>query len=351
MNGSTLHKVKQLATRPEVIGLLALMILLTILSSASFLFSRPTAAQTSAAESSTTGSEEVVAGNEVRDFAIHAPYWSTEPGFVSTIQMRNYRVDESLTVTPVLYLIGGREVTLDPITLNPSETRVLNINEALAARGETETIGAAEIRYRHETEGVFGANLTALNVTQSLIANFPLRMPQGTERLEGIWWFLDQDTDGFVAAQNTSAATIEVTPTLYVRGRPHRLAPLELQPHEMKLIRLRQELRSLGLETAKEGGIQLESSIPEALIAGGSLMNPAIGFSSEMRFGDPRLEAERVKALASSRTLHALNVSIGAPPPDMGLPDGSVLKPIMVLRNVEREMIRVQPVFKYRIGG
>lgn len=27
-------------------------------------------------------------------FAVYAPYWSTEPGFVSTIEMMNYRVDD-----------------------------------------------------------------------------------------------------------------------------------------------------------------------------------------------------------------------------------------------------------------
>jgi len=96
---------------------------------------------------------------DVFDFAIHAPYWSTEPGFISTIQMKNYRVDEPLTVTPVLYSLAGREIKLDPIRLNPSETQVLNINEALAAVGEASTVGAVEIRYRHVTEGVFGANL------------------------------------------------------------------------------------------------------------------------------------------------------------------------------------------------
>jgi hypothetical protein len=286
---------------------------------------------------------------DVFDFAIHAPYWSTEPGFVSTLQMKNYRVDEPLMVTPVLYPLGGRQIKLDSIRLNPSETQVLNINEALAARGEASTIGAVEIRYRHATEGVFGANLSVVNETQSLIYSFPLRSPQGTKRLEGVWWFWDADTDGFVAVHNTSAIAITVTPTLYVKERPYRLDRLQLQPHEMRLIPLRQELGNLGLEAASEGGIQLEASIPGTVVAGGALVNPAIGFSSEIRLGDPRLEAERVRRLANGRTLHALNVPIGAASPEMGLPAGTVLRPIMILRNVTGAVIRVQPVFKYQV--
>src|SRR5882757_1600398 len=61
-------------------------------------------------------------------FLIAAPYWSTSEGFVSTIEMKNYQVDQPLTVTPVLYPLNGREIILDPVTLNPSETRLLNIN-------------------------------------------------------------------------------------------------------------------------------------------------------------------------------------------------------------------------------
>lgn len=31
---------------------------------------------------------------DVTEFAVYAPYWSTEPGYVSTTEMMNYRVDE-----------------------------------------------------------------------------------------------------------------------------------------------------------------------------------------------------------------------------------------------------------------
>src|SRR5262245_26505869 len=87
-------------------------------------------------------------------FTIAAPYWSVEGGFISTIEMKNYRVDQSLTITPILYPLHGPEVALDAVTLNPSETRVLNINDALAARDKHFTVGAAEIRYKNTTESV-----------------------------------------------------------------------------------------------------------------------------------------------------------------------------------------------------
>src|SRR5215212_3177334 len=97
------------------------------------------------------------------NFLIAAPYWSVENGFVSTIEMKNYNVEEPLTITPILYPLHGPEIILTPITLNPSETRLLNLNDVLASYGRQFTVGAAEIRYSQLTEGVFGANLTVLN--------------------------------------------------------------------------------------------------------------------------------------------------------------------------------------------
>ncbi|HXG91421.1 MAG TPA: hypothetical protein VNN73_03510 [Blastocatellia bacterium] len=102
------------------------------------------------------------------------------------------------------------------------------------ARGETATVGAAEIRYSHVTESVFGANLTSVNVGKSLIYSAPLRGPEDAKQLEGIWWFWDSGTDGFVAVQNASPENVTVTPTLYVQERGYRLEPMQMNPHEMK---------------------------------------------------------------------------------------------------------------------
>lgn len=259
--------------------------------------------------------------------------------------MKNYRVDMALTVTPVLYPLGGRESILGSITLNPSETRVLNINEALAASGDPAREGAVELRYSNENEGILGANMTVLNESKSLIYNFLLREPQTTRQLEGLWWLMDSDTDAFVAVLNTSATATTVTPTLYVKQRPYRLQAIQLASHEVKLINVRQELRNIGLKKLTEGGIQLESSVEGALIAGGGLMNPTTGFSAPIRMSDPRLDAHMAKRLG--QTQHALNIPIGEPPVEMGLPAGSMLAPILNVRNVASEVIRVRPVFRY----
>lgn len=284
------------------------------------------------------------------NFLIAAPYWSVENGFVSTIEMKNYHVEEPLTITPILYPRNGPEIILTPITLNPSETRLLNINDVLATYGKQFTVGAAEIRYSQLTEGVFGANLTVLNSSKSLIYNFQFRFPEMTARLEGLWWFYDKQTDGFVAVQNTSEKNVTVVPTLYVHEQPHQLQLIELGPHKTQLIELRRELNRLK-EDEIAGGINLQASESGAIIAGGGLVNPEIGFSAPLRMDDPDMQGMRAKHLG--QTIHALAVMIGADDPmmSMGLPASARMNPIINLRNVSGHTIQVSPVFRYQAGN
>lgn len=304
----------------------------------------------SGAQTNKEPAPESTAKAENLNFLIAAPYWCTDKGFVSTIEMKNYHVEQPLTITVILYPLDGPEIILTPMTLNPSETRLLNINEVLASYGKHFTAGAAEIKYSQLTEGVFGANLTVLNAPKSLIYNFQFRLPEMTSRLEGLWWFYDNRTEGFIAVQNTSDKNVTVIPSFYVRERRHRLELVQLGPHKTKLIDLRRELSKLRVDDVA-GGIKLESSESGAVIAGGGLVNPEIGFSAPLRMDDPDMQAMRAKKLG--QTLHALAVTIGADDPlmSMGLPASARMNPIINLRNVSGQPIQVKPVFRYQAGN
>ncbi|MGC2474773.1 MAG: hypothetical protein WA485_10590 [Candidatus Sulfotelmatobacter sp.] len=49
-----------------------------------------------------------------------APYWTSEPGWTTELQLKNNLLKASLTVTPVLRLASGKEITLDPTTIPPN---------------------------------------------------------------------------------------------------------------------------------------------------------------------------------------------------------------------------------------
>jgi hypothetical protein len=163
--------------------------------------------------------------------------------------------------------------------------------------------------------------------------------------------FYDNNTDGFIAVQNTSDKNVTVVPTVYVRQRPYQLDLVQLGPHKTKLIELRRELRKLQTEHVSAGGITLESSQSGAVIAGGGLSSPEIGFSAPLRMDDPDLQAMRAKRLG--QTLHALGVMIGADDPtmSMGLASSARMNPIVNLRNVSNQTIQVTPVFRYQAGN
>jgi hypothetical protein len=333
-------------SRPRVV-LLSLFLIFSLATFWIFFASlSPSGAQTT--KDSTTASQAKV---ENLNFLIAAPYWSVENGFVSTIEMKNYHVTDPLTVTPILYPVDGPEIVLTPITLNPSETRLLNINDALASYGKNFTVGAAELKYNQLTEGVFGANLTVVNAPRSLIYNFQFRLPETTSRLEGLWWFYDKNTDGFIAVQNTGDKNVSVVPTIYIRQRPYHLDLIQLGPHKTKIIELRRELRKLQADDVSAGGITLEASQSGAVIAGGGLSSPDIGFSAPLRMDDLEMQTMRAKRLG--QTLHALGVMIGADDPmmSMGLPSSARMNPIINLRNVSRKTIQVTPVFRYQAGN
>ena len=190
-----------------------------------------------------------------------------------------------------------------------------------------------------------------LNKEKSLIYDFQFRMPEMSSRLEGLWWFYDEHTDGFIAVENTSDDVVTATPTFYAQQHPRQLEPLHLQPHEMRLIELRKELNELQLEGTTGGGVTIESSKPNAVIAGGGLVNPEIGFTAPLRMDDPEMQAMRTSRLG--RTLYALMVSIGEDSSmmGMGLPPGTLMNPIVNLRNVTDGNIGVKLVFRYQAGS
>jgi hypothetical protein len=61
--------------------------------------------------------------------------WMTDANFKSSIYLKNGIGISPLTVAPILYLSNGTKYTLPTVTLEPSGTAVVNINDALRDKG------------------------------------------------------------------------------------------------------------------------------------------------------------------------------------------------------------------------
>jgi hypothetical protein len=68
---------------------------------------------------------------------VFAPYWSSDPGWETELQLKNNLPSESLTVTPVLRLASGEEIALNPVTIAPNASATVEINQALLQHSPT----------------------------------------------------------------------------------------------------------------------------------------------------------------------------------------------------------------------
>jgi hypothetical protein len=60
---------------------------------------------------------------------VFAPYWTSEPGWETELQLKNNLTTGPLTVTPVLRLSSGQEIPLDPVTIAPKVSVSVWVNE------------------------------------------------------------------------------------------------------------------------------------------------------------------------------------------------------------------------------
>ena len=60
---------------------------------------------------------------------IVAPFWTLEPGWHTSLEIRNNNATDVIAVTPVLRTNEGREVTLPVVSLHPDEARTLDLQQ------------------------------------------------------------------------------------------------------------------------------------------------------------------------------------------------------------------------------
>src|ERR1700722_18630303 len=62
---------------------------------------------------------------------VFAPYWTSEPGWETELQLKNNLSSGSLTAMPVLRLASGEEIALEPVTIASNASASVEINQAL----------------------------------------------------------------------------------------------------------------------------------------------------------------------------------------------------------------------------
>jgi hypothetical protein len=301
-----------------------------------------------------SGWEAKPAPDQPVEYAVWSPYWTVQSGFTSTMEIKNNRAKETLRVVVSLYFAGGEEYHLDPISLGPRQTIVMNLNRvveslpvSVAERAAKE--GTAEVKFGGPNNAALMGSISVTNPEQGIAWNFrlyPVKLTLAVTPLRGLFWFHDEGTDGFVAVQNASEEFITVLPRFQIASAYYSLAPISLGSGQGFKLELRKELRKLGLGEAMAGGIEFSyQGPPDAVKAHGVLFNNR-GFSAEIDFARSDSSPEpQVLALRTPR------FAIGNADPALGLPAPTTFEPVLALHNFSTQGLAVTLSVGYRAGG
>lgn len=98
----------------------------------------------------------------------YAPYWTSEPGWTTELQLKNNLLKAPLTVTPVLRLASGKEIVLDPTIIPPNTSVSVWLNQRLLAHGsellsQPGSDGSVVFRYTPSTGNLYATGLLSIN--------------------------------------------------------------------------------------------------------------------------------------------------------------------------------------------
>ena len=280
--------------------------------------------------------------------------WRVDEGFVSTIQVRNLRTADSITVTPTLYMADGTSYPLSMVTLAASESQTINVNEALAKAPmkvvvHESSFGSAALAYTGNI-GAITAAMTLVNAPASLSYTWQMQFSiSGTasmQTLEGLWWRHDDGVDGFIAISNSTSQEKQIEMQLVTAlGRQMPVHSLTVSAYSTKMLELSALTGGMPQGEKRAGGIRVEfnGQLGDINVAGG-LANWTEGYSAVMPFwttmNSMMASMNRSESMPpAQQTLSNVGVMVGSPDPMMGFPAKTVFTPYIALRNTTAKPI------------
>lgn len=277
----------------------------------------------------------------------YAPYWTSEPGWITELQLKNNLPTAPLTVTPVLRLASGRQIVFDPTTIPPNTSVSVLVNQGLLDHasdlfGQPGSYGSVVFRYTSPN----AANLYAavlLSIHGEPIS-FPIRARPESElanatvgnSLEGIWWQPGSAVNDVLVIGNHSDAKVSGTLGLFDASGKSWRQTLSLGPHESQRMATSDLVKKAGL-TGAYGGISFVTEKPISAIDVAHFVYDEVSkfsASEELTHRDPNATLMlRAGPEAKHWTIYAPTLALASPDPALRLPRGTVLQPTLFIRN------------------
>jgi len=277
----------------------------------------------------------------------------------ASIYLRNALSVAPLTVTPILYLSNGKSFTLSNVTLEPSGTAVVSINDELGKQDVAPWAtlsGYVEVQYKWPWPALCATVTTGDAVHSIVFTSFltdtsaagsetPSAKRSGPNIIEGLWWKHEPGVEGFVAVSNTLERPEVVK--LQVSDRHGNVLGehgITISPHGTKLLNL-EELRDV---SAPDGGVRITYTGPEnAVIVNGGLKDESTGYSATMHFG----EVPDSSAPVVDHGYSELGLMTGEADPMLSFPPEAMFTPYSVVRNISDGPASVTPTLWWMEAG
>jgi hypothetical protein len=292
-------------------------------------------------------------------------FWMIDPNRKASIYLKNSLEISPLTVSPILYLSNGARYVLTPVTIEPSGTAVVSINDGLDKQGiapYATLSGYVEIQYMWAWDPIC-ATVVSVDPIHSVIFTYglqpsditkithvavpPPKVIDGMNAVEGMWWKPEANVTGFVALSNTSSVPTEAKVlSSDSQDKPISEQSVHIAPHATKMLKL-DELQWVAPGTA--GGLRiLYSGRGDGMVINGGLEDQTSGYSAILPFhllGSPPPEQ------AGLETYAEVGLMTGEADPMMTFPAGTVFAPFSVVRNVGDQPVQVTPSLYWMQGA
>jgi len=283
-------------------------------------------------------------------YRVYAPHWSNEAGLSTTIFIRNVQINRALTAK-VSLILNHRTITLPQTRVDSLRTIAIDVAKELANRGErVEQSGGAIIDFEAQSAGGVRAYAQVLDTIKGISFTFPFMLDGSSAPgpLEAVAWYPSNNTDAFIALQNTTEMTTAATATLFVSGRAISLGQRQLKPREVVTIKLPSP-EGLGTNNGPHSaGVRVEyDGNPGAVVAQGWVVDERIGFSAPFTFR----HRSNCNCSGDTQHLYGVGVQIGSAGAMMGLAPGTIFSPYLAARNNSDKPLAVRPIFSYSAGN
>jgi hypothetical protein len=276
---------------------------------------------------------------------ISAAYWTLEPGWSTTLEMRNNVMHHDLSVTPVLRSETGQETSLPPVTIPSQHVISINLRNAAALNhANLGSFGSVAFRFN----GLNASNLFAATIVRREGEPIDFHFDgqdSGTKYdlggFEGLWWIPAASSTDYLILLNPAKKSVRGTLALSSAFASHQPLAIHLGPGETKRIDLREVLGSSSVGGV--GGLSLLLPGEEPIFATQIIFDEVTGLAAMMKMFDRDPDDQ-----SQSRVLRAPMMALSQPDPGLGFPAGTQLLPRIFLRNAGTAPTHVSATVDWR---